>query len=129
MKIFEKQGYKSPFKYPKSYSTAFRYYLDKCYYTDAQIGKYINYLKKSKQYNNTIIMICSDHEVPKASNQMGCSENLPIIILNSHIARISFIKDESTRLTYTQLYSTCLSWKLNGEEWDTVCYEMITPTK
>lgn len=103
--FLKKQGYKSPFKYPKSYSTAFRYYLDKCYYTDAQIGKYINYLKKSKQYNNTIIIICSDHEVPKASNQMGCSENLPIIILNSHIAKDKFYQG---RINQIDLYPTLL---------------------
>ena len=35
--FLKEQGYKSPFQYPKSYPITFRYYLDKCYYTDAQI--------------------------------------------------------------------------------------------
>ena len=103
--FLKEQGYKSPFQYPKSYPITFRYYLDKCYYTDAQIGKYINYLKKSKQYNNTIIMICSDHEVPEASKQMGCSEDLPLMIINSHIAKDKFYQG---RINQIDLYPTLI---------------------
>ena len=103
--FLKEQGYKSPFQYPKSYPITFRYYLDKCYYTDAQIGKYINYLKKSKQYNNTIIMICSDHEVPEASKQMGCSEALPLMIINSHIAKDKFYQG---RINQIDLYPTLI---------------------
>lgn len=50
-------------------------------------------------------MICSDHEVPKASNQMGCSENLPIIILNSQIAKDKFYQG---RINQIDLYPTLL---------------------
>ena len=103
--FLKEQGYKSPFQYPKSYPITFRYYLDKCYYTDAQIGKYINYLKKSKQYNNTIIMICSDHEVPEASKQMGCPEDLPLMIINSHIAKDKFYQG---RINQIDLYPTLI---------------------
>lgn len=103
--FLKEQGYKSPFQYTKSYPITFRYYLDKCYYTDAQIGKYINYLKKSKQYNNTIIMICSDHEVPEASKQMGCSEDLPLMIINSHIAKDKFYQG---RINQIDLYPTLI---------------------
>lgn len=103
--FLKEQGYKSPFQYPKSYPITFRYYLDKCYYTDAQIGKYINYLKKSKQYNNTIIMICSDHEVPEASKQMGCPEDLPLMIINSHIANDKFYQG---RINQIDLYPTLI---------------------
>ena len=103
--FLKEQGYKSPFQYPKSYPITFRYYLDKCYYTDVQIGKYINYLKKSKQYNNTIIMICSDHEVPEASKQMGCPEDLPLMIINSHIAKDKFYQG---RINQIDLYPTLI---------------------
>ena len=103
--FLKEQGYKSPFQYPKSYPITFRYYLDKCYYTDAQIGKYINYLKKSKQYNNTIIMICSDHEVPEASKQMGCPEDLPLMIITSHIATDKFYQG---RINQIDLYPTLI---------------------
>ena len=103
--FLKEQGYKSPFQYPKSYPITFRYYLDKCYYTDAQIGKYINYLKKSMQYNNTIIMICSDHEVPEASKQMGCPEDLPLMIINSHIAKDKFYQG---RINQIDLYPTLI---------------------
>ena len=99
--FLKEQGYKSPFQYPKSYPITFRYYLDKCYYTDAQIGKYI----KSKQYNNTIIMICSDHEVPEASKQMGCPEDLPLMIINSHIANDKFYQG---RINQIDLYPTLI---------------------
>ena len=103
--FLKEQGYKSPFQYPKSYPITFRYYLDKCYNTDAQIGKYINYLKKSKQYNITFIMICSDHEVPEASKQMGCPEDLPLMIINSHIAKDKFYQG---RINQIDLYPTLI---------------------
>ena len=132
--FLKEQGYKSPFQYPKSYPITFRYYLDKCYYTDAQIGKYINYLKKSKQYNNTIIMICSDHEVPEASKQMGCSEDLPLMIINSHIAKDKFYQG---RINQIDLYPTLIDmfelktkWRRMGDSLLRDDYnDKITPEK
>lgn len=112
--FLKEQNKKSPFKYPNSYPMIFRHYLDKCYYTDVQIGQYINYLKKSKQYNNTIILICSDHEVPEASNQMGCSEDLPIVLLNSHIAKNKFY---SGRINQIDLYPTLLDMFGLNSKW------------
>lgn len=112
--FLKEQNKKSPFNYPNSYPMIFRHYLDKCYYTDAQIGQYINYLKKSKQYNNTIILICSDHEVPEASNQMGCSEDLPIVLLNSHIAKNKFYPG---RINQIDLYPTLLDMFGLNSKW------------
>ena len=103
--FLKEQSYKSPFKYPDSYPIIYRHYLDKCYYTDVQIGKYVDYLKNTKRYDNTLILICSDHEVPEASKQMGCSEDLPLIILNSHIAKDKFYQG---RINQIDLYPTLI---------------------
>ena len=75
--------------FPDSYPTAYQNYLKCCHYTDRQIGRYIEDLKSSGQYDNTIIIIAADHQahaeflhVPKEDlNNL----NLPIYIINSGI--------------------------------------------
>ena len=75
--------------FPDSYPTEYQNYLKCCHYTDRQIGRYIEDLKSSGQYDNTIIIIAADHQahaeflhVPKEDlNNL----NLPIYIINSGI--------------------------------------------
>ena len=75
-----------PFKLPQSYSKEYKNYLKRCYYTDAQIGRYINKLKSSGKYENNLIIITSDHEVKENSLAMDCLRNkneLPFILVNT----------------------------------------------
>jgi phosphoglycerol transferase MdoB-like AlkP superfamily enzyme len=79
-----------PFIFPKHYSNEFQNYLKKCYYTDRQIGRYLDYLKKIGKYDNTIIIVVSDHEVPKEVNMDEKSLNnlaLPLIISHAGIEK------------------------------------------
>ncbi len=78
------------FKFPLSYSQEYCNYLEKCNYTDEQIGKYIDYLKDVGVFANTIITVVSDHEPPfeaiEESPKLLSSElYLPLLIINSGI--------------------------------------------
>ena len=107
--------YKSPFNYPSDYSNEFRYYLDRCYYTDMQIGRYINYLKKTKIYDNSVIVICSDHETQEGSlNRKGCTDDLPLIIANTGINSKRFYKG---RINQIDVFPTMLDMFGIKSEW------------
>lgn len=73
--------YAKHFNYPKEYAPEYCHYFDKCYYTDAQIGRYINYLNKIGEYDKSLIVIASDHEVRASMlNMKKIPEDLPLII-------------------------------------------------
>ncbi len=78
---------KSPFDYPSNFSKEYCYYLDRCYYTDIQIGKYLNHLKQNGTYDNSIIIITSDHQTKANSLNMDVNDtDLPLIIANSGVS-------------------------------------------
>ena len=81
------------FHFPADYSQEYRVYLERCNYTDNQIGKYIETLKKEGLYDHTIIIIVSDHEVSdeiKMPAEKVLYHSLPLLIANSGIASIKF---------------------------------------
>lgn len=72
-----------------SYSLQMNNYLKHYHYTDRQLGRYFNFLKAKGVYDNSIIVIVSDHEahskflnMPK--EQIG-DELLPFIIAHANI--------------------------------------------
>ena len=75
--------------FPDSYPSEYKNYLKCCHYTDRYIGRYIEDLKVSGRYNNTVIIIAADHEahpeflhVPKEKlNNL----NIPLYIINAGI--------------------------------------------
>lgn len=77
-----------PFTFPASFSKEYCNYLKRCYYTDYHIGKYIDYLKSKGDYDNTVIIITSDHEVKTGSLNMTLSDeelnDLPFILLHTN---------------------------------------------
>ena len=50
------------FNFPKEYTQELQNYLINLHYTDRQIGNYILFLKQNQLYDNSIIVITSDHE-------------------------------------------------------------------
>lgn len=84
--------------FPDSYPTEYKNYLKCCHYTDRQIGRYIEGLKSSGQYDNTVIIIAADHEahaeflhVPKEDLD---NLNVPIYIVNARINMDNAYKGE-----------------------------------
>lgn len=81
------------FQYPSNYSVDYCNYLDRCYFTDKQIGYYLEHLRVTGQYDNTLIVIMSDHEgyIAKGITANTFSaEALPLFIINSHIDSSKF---------------------------------------
>lgn len=62
-------------------------YLVNCHYTDIQIGKYINDLKENGLYDNSLIVIASDHDAHPAYLDMEgrITREIPIYIINGGI--------------------------------------------
>ena len=67
------------------FDDAMNHYLNACHYTDKQIEKYFKHLKTSGLYDNSIIVIASDHHAFEQSvnvEQYGFNRNLPLFIIN-----------------------------------------------
>ena len=58
------------------------YYLNACHYTDKQIGQYIKRLKKIGLYENSLIVITSDHALHNSFFR-GEYTDLPLYIIYS----------------------------------------------
>lgn len=118
--FLESKNIKSEFDYPSDYTIDYCHYLDKCYFTDCQIGKYIKYLKESGQYDNSVIIICSDHEVPseylRIDNQ---PKNLPLIIANTHIPSDRFYHGQINQIdvfpTLLDMFGLDTEWRGIGK--------------
>lgn len=65
----------------------YRNYLTTCHYTDMQIGKYIDFLKESGRYNNSLIIIAADHDArPGFFDMEGIVKpEIPLYIINGGI--------------------------------------------
>ena len=74
----------------KTMSKEYLNYLVDCHYTDMQIEKYINSLKQQGLYDNSVIVITSDHHAHSehlnmCNNQV--SDELPLYIINGDVDR------------------------------------------
>ncbi len=72
-----------------TYSLQVNNYLKRCHYTDRQIGRYFKFLREKNIYENSIIIIASDHEahanflnMPK--EQIG-NDYMPFIVAHAGI--------------------------------------------
>lgn len=70
-----------------SLSDNYKNYLIACHYTDAWLRKYFDYLKRNDIYDNSLIVITSDHhahlDALGMENQL--TKELPLFIINGHI--------------------------------------------
>lgn len=90
-------------KYPKQYIN----YLIACNYVDKQIGEYIRYLKEKRIYNNSLIIIASDHcpHIDQLKMQNKVAPYMPLYIINSGIPTSSMYKGSANQL---DVYTTIL---------------------
>lgn len=99
------------------YSESLKSYLNACHYTDRQIGRYLDFLKENDLFDNSLIVITSDHNVP--SNAIVLSEDmdaqaLPLYIINSGIARECLWQGDCNQL---DVYTTVLDILGVKNEW------------
>ncbi len=82
-------------------------FLNVCHYTDRQIEKYLTHLKKQNIYNNSLIIIAPDHQVPENTintEQYGITRELPLFIINGNINNNNVWHGECNQLdVYTTL--------------------------
>jgi lipoteichoic acid synthase len=71
----------------KNLPEKYRNYLTSCHYTDAQIGKYLDILRERGIYDNSLIVIVSDHDArPKYIDMDGIvPPEIPLYIINGGI--------------------------------------------
>ena len=90
-------------KYPQQFYN----YLTTCHYTDIYIGKYLNHLKDIGLYDNSLIIITSDHDAHlKFMNMEGrIPDDLPLYIINGGFSPSQAYSGECNQL---DVYTTIL---------------------
>ena len=77
----------------KTISKEFACYLNACHYTDQQIKQYFHHLKKINIFDNSLIVIASDHAV-HCTDFGGVSKDLPFYIIYSKGLQRNTIRDK-----------------------------------
>jgi len=76
----------SSFKvYESGYSSSLNHYLNVCHFTDRQLSAFFNGLKKKGLYDNSLIIIASDHHIGSGVLELHDSitkRELPLFIIN-----------------------------------------------
>lgn len=92
----------------KKYCPELNNFLNVCHYTDRQIKKYISHLKNCHLYDNSLIIIAPDHQVPENTvdtEQYGITRELPLFIINGNINNQEAWNGECNQL---DVYTTIL---------------------
>ena len=99
-------------------------YLINCHYADAQIGEYIRSLKESGLYNNSLIIIVSDHEPPLAFMDMEgqLSNDLPLFIINGGFDKMDVWNGECNQL---DVFTTILDIMGIKSQWRGLGYTLL----
>ena len=110
----------------KSISLQYKNYLSACYYVDQQISHYFNYLKKHNIYDNSLIIIASDHHPhTDALNMQGkVSTFLPLYIINSGICPKSMYQGIANQL---DVYTTILDILGIDNKWLGLGHTLLSP--
>lgn len=102
----------------KSYTAEFLNYLVDCHYTDLQIEKYINELKRLGLYDNSVIVITADHHAHAVHLGMAESrvkKDLPLYIINGGIdkrqAWTGFCNQLDVYTTLLDMYGVRSDWR------------------
>ena len=100
----------------KSLPQEYKNYLTNCHYTDIQIGNYLNDLKEKGLYNNSLIVIVSDHDAhPDYLGMEGkISREIPIYIVNGGIDNSNAWTGECNQL---DVYTTILDMMGIQSKW------------
>ncbi len=110
------------------YDEAMNYYLNACHYTDRQIEKYFKHLISSGLYENSIIIIASDHQaLEKFVNveQYGFNRDLPLFIINGNISSDYRWLKECNQI---DVYPTILDIMGIKSSWRGIGKSLISPT-
>lgn len=83
-----------------NYPSAYLVYLNICHYLDSQIQSYFNHLKNLKIYDNSLIVIASDH--PAHLGTLGMEgridDCIPLYIINGNIDKSNTYKGDCNQI-------------------------------
>lgn len=114
-------------EFPENYSEALKVYLSNVHYMDKYLGKYISTLKNKGLYDNTLIVITSDHTISKEwlhSENVEISSKIPLYIINSPV---TIDKQSDYPITQADIFPTMLDLLGIETQWRGVGNSLLTP--
>lgn len=119
----------STFDFPTNYSDELKNYLINLHYTDKQIGNYIHSLKENNLYNNSIIIIVSDHEAHDSylnppPTLKHITKEIPLYIINSPV---KIAKPRNDTIRQSDIYPTLLDLIGIQSSWRGVGRSLLLP--
>ena len=117
------------FDFPTNYSTELKNYLKTLHYTDKQIGKYLDFLKSNHLYENSIIIITSDHEAHAYNLNLPqelqhITQKIPLYIINSPIP---ITKSSNYPMSQYDIFPTLLDLSGIQSSWRGVGRSLLLP--
>jgi lipoteichoic acid synthase len=112
----------------KMYCEELTNFLNVCHYTDKQIEKYIMHLKNNNLYENSLIIIAPDHQVPENTvnvEQYGLTRELPLFIINGNIEQQETWSGECNQL---DVFPTLLDLLGIDSRWRGLGNSLLSPT-
>ncbi len=114
--------------FPENYPLEFKAYLTNIHYMDKYLGEYIKSLKENDIYNNSLIVILSDHDASndwfKLTGDMQVPTQIPLIILNSPV---SIEKATDYPITQADVFPTLLDLMGIKSQWRGLGNSLLTP--
>ncbi len=126
---YDKTIEKEEFDFPSNYSCELKNYLKTLHYTDRQIGKYIRSLKENHLYENSIIIITSDHEAHACNLNLPpelehITQKIPLYIINSPV---QITKSNNYPMAQFDLFPTLLDIMGIQSSWRGVGRSLLLP--
>ena len=99
-----------------NYPEEYKYYLNTCHYTDNQLKKYFNTLKRVGIYDQSLIVVASDHHahLDRLKMKGKISDCTPLFIIHGHINNEQIWDGEFHQL---DVYTTILDVLGIDSEW------------
>lgn len=113
--------------FPESYPESLKIYLSNVHYMDKYLGEYIASLKSKGLYDNTLIVVTSDHSISKEwfdAENMAIPSTLPLFIINSPIP---IEKGIDYPITQADVFPTLLDLAGVESSWRGVGNSLLTP--
>lgn len=110
----------------KSFSKEYRNYLNTCHYTDNQLMRFIEAMKKKGIYDHSLIVIAADHNahIGLLNMENQISEHIPLFIVNGYIDKSSAWNGEMRQL---DVFTTILDVLNINSKWRGLGHTILSP--
>lgn len=114
-------------KFPVNYSKEYSNYLCQCHYMDEQLQLYVEHLKKDGLWENTVLVLVSDHEAHDNMLNMKRSalqnSKIPFVIVN---AGINYKLEENLMANQIDVYPTLLYLLRRTNRWNGLGFALVS---